>query len=157
MATTKGRIRAISVSGQKGQPKANVPEADLKTDHGIVGDVHAGNGHRQVSLLAVELIDKLREKGVNVSPGDFAENITLEGIDLAVLQAGSRLRIGDSAELEVTQLGKQCHGRCAIFERLGDCIMPRDGVFARVTRPGRIKAGDVVEAIDDQSCHTDGQ
>jgi len=149
VATTSGRIRAISISTQKGTPKRNVPEADLETDHGMVGDAHAQDGHRQISLLALESIEKVRRQGGEVSPGDFAENLTVEGLDLSALSVGSRLRIGQSAELEVTQRGKQCHGRCAIFEAIGDCIMPRDGIFARVTRSGHITVGDVIEATDD--------
>ena len=146
MATTEGRIRAISVSSQKGEPKHNVPEAELRADFGIVGDAHAGSGLRQVSLLALESIEELRGKGADISPGDFAENITAEGLDLSALAVGHRLRIGDAVELEVTQLGKRCHGRCRIYEKLGDCIMPRQGVFARVTAGGRIKVGDAISA-----------
>jgi MOSC domain-containing protein YiiM len=149
VATTRGRIKAISVSSERGTPKANVPEADLKEDFGVVGDAHAGSGHRQVSLLALESVETVRRQGVEISPGDFAENLTVEGLDLSALHVGSRLKVGDGAELEVTQHGKQCHGRCAIFERLGDCVMPRDGVFARVRRSGHITVGDVIEAIYD--------
>ena len=149
VGTTKGRINAISVSKQKGTPKTNVPEADLKTDYGIVSDAHAGNGHRQVSLLAVESLDKLREKGVKISPGDFAENIMTEGLDVRALKVGSKLRLGGRVELEITQLGKRCHRRRSVFDRLGECVMPRDGIFARVTGPGRIKVGDVIEVVDD--------
>ena len=149
MAITRGRIRAISVSAQKGTPKTNVPEADLKEEFGVVGDAHAGGGHRQVSLLAFESVETLRRRGVEISPGDFAENLTVEGLDLSALRVGSRLRVGDRAELEVTQQGKRCHGRCAIFERLGDCVMPRDGIFARVRRSGHISAGDIIEVVDD--------
>jgi len=149
VATTKGRIKAISVSKQKGTPKVNVPEAKLHADFGIIGDAHAGNWHRQVSLLAVESIDKMVARGVKVSPGDFAENITTEGIDLLRLSVGSKLKLGQSVELEITQFGKKCHDRCEIFEQVGDCIMPREGVFARVTIPGRIKVGDVVEVLND--------
>ena len=149
MAATRGRIRAISISKQKGTPKRNVPEADLETDHGMIGDAHARGGHRQISLLALESIEKVRQQGVEISPGDFAENLTVEGLDLSMVSVGSRLRIGQGAELEVTQRGKQCHGRCAIFDAIGDCIMPRDGIFARVTRSGHITVGDVIEAIDD--------
>jgi len=156
VGTTKGRIRALSISNRKGIPKTNVPEAELQADHGMVGDAHAGSEHRQVSLLAGEEIDALREKGVSVAPGDFAENITTQGLDLRRLKVGTRLRIGD-AELEVTQMGKRCHGRCAIFERLGDCIMPREGAFARVVQPGRIQAGDIIEVCDDSSRDRDGQ
>jgi len=149
VATTSGRIKAISISAQKGTPKTNVPQANLKEDFGVVGDAHAGSGHRQVSLLAFESIEKVRRRAVEISPGDFAENLTVEGLDLSALRVGSKLRIGDGAELEVTQRGKQCHGRCAIFERLGDCVMPREGIFARVRCSGRIKVEDVIEVIDD--------
>jgi len=157
VATTKGRVRAISISKQKGMSKTNVPEADLEAGLGIVGDAHADGGHRQVSLLAAEEIEQLRDKGASVSPGEFAENITTQDLDLRALKVGSRLRIGDGAELVVTQLGKHCHGRCAIFAKLGDCIMPRDGIFARVTASGRIRVGDIIEVADDHGSHTDGQ
>jgi molybdopterin adenylyltransferase len=146
VATTEGRIRAISVSSQKGEPKHNVPAAELRADFGIVGDAHAGSGHRQVSLLAMESIEELRGQGADISPGDFAENVTAEGLDLSALAVGHKLRIGDAAILEVTQLGKRCHGRCRIYEKLGDCIMPRQGVFARVVTGGRIRVGDVINA-----------
>jgi len=126
-----------------------VPEAELKADFGIVGDAHAGAGPRQISLLTAESIDKLKEQGAPVSPGDFAENITTRDVDLGTLKVGDRLRIGDAVELEVTQQGKQCHGRCAIFARLGDCIMPREGLFGRVVLAGLIRVGDTVEVLDD--------
>jgi MOSC domain-containing protein YiiM len=130
-------------------PKHNVPEAELQADFGIVGDAHAGSGPRQVSLLDMASIEELRQKGADISPGDFAENLTVEGIDLSVLKVGQRLRVGRTIELEVTQLGKRCHGRCRIFEKLGDCIMPRQGVFARVVTGGRIQAGDAIELMKD--------
>lgn len=149
MATTSGRINAISISTQKGTPKVNVPAAELQVDHGIVGDAHAGNWHRQVSLLALESIEMVRRQGVALQPGDFAENLTIEDLDLTALPVGSRLRVGETAELEVTQRGKRCHGRCAIFERLGDCVMPRDGIFARVKCAGHIQVGDIIEVLDD--------
>jgi len=157
VATTRGRVRAISISKSKGMPKTNVSEAHLLADHGIVGDAHAGSGHRQISLLSGESIDALRAGGADIVPGDFAENVTTEGLDMKTLKVGSRLRIGADVELELTQLGKTCHGRCKIFERLGDCIMPRDGVFARVAKPGRIEVGDTIELVDDQGRHTDDQ
>jgi MOSC domain-containing protein YiiM len=157
VAVTKGRIKAISISGHKGTPKRNVPEAELRADHGLVGDAHAGSGHRQVSLLAAESIDRLRRKGLKIVPGDFAENITTEGLDLRSVQVGDRLKLGSEAELEITQLGKACHGRCAVYDRLGDCIMPKEGVFARVTGGGRIQVGDDVEVSDDQSGDSDRQ
>jgi MOSC domain-containing protein YiiM len=149
VATTEGRIRAISISKEKGIPKTNVPEADLEAGLGVVGDVHADGGHRQVSLLAAEEIDRMREKGASVSPGEFAENITTQDLDLRTLKVGSKLRVGGGAELVITQLGKTCHGRCSIYERVGDCIMPRQGVFARVIASGRIKAGDTIELMID--------
>ena len=146
MATTSGRIKAISISEHKGMAKSNVPEAELKADFGLVGDAHAGSP-RQVSLLAFESIDQFREKGLDVSSGDFAENITIEGMDLSRLAVGSRLRVAQ-AQLEVTQLGKKCHGRCRIYEKVGDCIMPVQGVFARVVVGGIIRVGDFVEVLD---------
>ena len=149
MAITEGRIKAISVSKEKGTQKINVPQADLKADFGLVGDAHAGPWHRQVSLLAMESIEKMIAKGAKVSPGNFAENITTEGIDLLKLSLGSKLKLGESVELEVTQFGKKCHSRCEIFEQVGDCIMPREGIFAKVTAPGHIHVGDVIEVIDD--------
>jgi len=149
VVTTKGRIKAISVSEQKGTRKVNVPEAQLRADFGIVGDAHAGKWHRQVSLLGVESIDKMVARGARVSPGDFAENITTEGIDLLDLSVGSKLKLGESAELEITQFGKECHDKCEIFEQVGDCIMPREGIFAKVTKAGQISAGDVIEVMSD--------
>lgn len=149
MATIKGRINAISVSKEKGTQKVNVPEAELKTDFGIVGDAHAGSTHRQVSLLAVESIEEMVAKGAKVSPGNFAENITTEGIDLLLLEVGSKLKLGESTELEITQFGKQCHNRCEIFKQVGNCIMPREGIFAKVIKPGRINVGDAIEVLND--------
>jgi MOSC domain-containing protein YiiM len=129
--------------------KVNVPEAELRIDHGIVGDAHAGNWDRQISLLDIECIDIMAAKGVKVSPGDFAENVTTEGIDLAAFNIGDKLRLGAEAEIKITQFGKQCHGRCKIYEQIGDCIMPREGVFARVSRGGSIRVGDDIEVIAD--------
>ena len=149
MATTAGRVKAISVSERKGVPKRKVAEALLEAEHGIVGDAHAGAGHRQVSLLAFESIERLQEKGLEISPGDFAENITTQGLPMEALQVGDVLRIGDEVRLEITQRGKACHSRCGVFERLGECIMPREGLFARVTRGGRIQVGNRVEVVHD--------
>ncbi len=149
MAIIEGTIKAISVSKEKGTQKVNVPIAELKADFGVVGDVHAGKWHRQVSLLAVESIDKMIAKGAKVAPGNFAENITTEGIELLELSVGSKLKLGESVELEITQFGKKCHSRCEIFEQLGDCIMPREGVFAKVIKAGQINVGDVIEVITD--------
>jgi MOSC domain-containing protein YiiM len=149
VAVIKGTIKAISVSKEKGTRKVNVPKAELKADFGVVGDAHAGNWHRQVSLLAVESIDRMVAKGAKVSPGDFAENITTEGLNLHELPVGSKLKLGQSVELEITQFGKKCHSRCEIFEQVGDCIMPREGVFAKVTKAGAINVGGVIEVIND--------
>ena len=151
MAITKGRIKAISVSQEKGTQKTNVPRAELKADFGIIGDVHSGNWHRQVSLLALESIDKMIAKGAKVAPGNFAENITTEGIDLCALEIGSKLRLGTDVELEITQFGKKCHSHCEIFEQIGDCIMPREGIFARVVKAGAINVGDHIEVIADEN------
>jgi MOSC domain-containing protein YiiM len=147
VATTKGRIKAISISKNRGTQKYNVPAAQLKVDFGIEGDAHAGDWHRQVSLLAEESLEKMRAKGAAVTEGDFAENITTEGIDLQSLTIGSKLRLGTEAEVEISQFGKQCHGGCEIFQQIGDCIMPREGIFAKVTKPGRIKPGDTIEVL----------
>ncbi len=149
MATTKGTIKAISISQKRGMQKTNVPEAELKIDFGIIGDAHADDWHRQISLLAVESIDKMIAAGAKVSPGNFAENITTEGIELPKLPVGSKLKVGKDIELEITQIGKECHSRCAIFEQVGDCIMPREGIFAKVIKAGKIKVGDTIEAVND--------
>jgi MOSC domain-containing protein YiiM len=151
VAITKGRIKAISVSQEKGTQKKNVSRAELKADFGIIGDAHSGNWHRQVSLLALESIDKMIAKGAKVAPGNFAENITTEGIDLCVLQIGSLLKLGSDVELEITQFGKECHSHCEIFEQIGDCIMPREGIFARVVKAGAINVGDIIEVIANEN------
>jgi cyclic pyranopterin phosphate synthase len=151
VATTKGKIKAISVSQEKGTQKTNVPRAELKADFGIIGDAHSGNWHRQVSLLALESIDKMIAKGAKVVPGNFAENITTEGINLCALEMGSRLKLGAEVELEITQFGKKCHSHCEIFEQIGDCIMPREGIFARVVKAGAINVGDNIEVIADEN------
>lgn len=149
VAAIKGRINAISVSKEKGSRKVNVPEAQLKADFGIIGDAHAGSWHRQISLLAVESIEKMVAKGANISPGNFAENITTEGIDLFALEVGNTLKLGKDIELEITQIGKQCHGKCEIFKQVGDCIMPQEGIFAKVIKPGKINVGDAIEVLND--------
>ncbi len=141
--TAVGAVVAISISEQRGVPKTNVPSALLVRDWGIQGDAHAGKWHRQVSILALESIEKMRAKGLEVDPGAFAENITTQFVDIPHLHVGDRLRIGET-ELEITQIGKECHSRCAIFEAAGDCVMPREGVFGRVTVGGQIHVGDPV-------------
>jgi len=143
----RGIIVAVCASRRKGVRKRNVEEAEFEADWSLVGDAHAGHWHRQVSLLAVESIEKMRQKGLNVGPGSFAENLTTRGLDLLSLPIGSRVRVGEEVVLEITQHGKVCHNRCAIYEMAGDCVMPREGVFARVIRGGRVKVGDSVEVL----------
>ena len=137
------KILAVCKSEEKGTKKGSVMEGLLEEEFGLVGDAHADCcTHRQVSLLAIESINKMRGAGFNVSPGDFAENLTTEGVALASLPVGTRLSIGQDAILEVTQIGKECHTGCAIFRQVGKCIMPKEGVFARVIRGGVVRAGD---------------
>lgn len=147
MKIQKPVIAAVSISSRKGTKKRNVASAELKENFGIVGDIHAGNWHRQVSLLAVESIEKMRAAGLRVGPGDFAENITTSGIDLLRLKIGDKLKIGKDAVLEITQFGKECHTRCDIYYRAGDCVMPKEGIFVRVLKGGVIKTGDEMEVI----------
>jgi len=142
----KGTIVAVCISEAKGERKRPVPWITLQKEHGVFGDAHAGDWHRQVSLLASESIDKMRALGLSVSAGDFAENITTCGIDLVTLPVGSRLTIG-AALLEVTQIGKECHTRCAIYHQAGDCVMPKEGIFARVLHGGEIKPGDRISLV----------
>lgn len=138
-----GIIRGICISERRGTQKTEVPEADLKVNWGIEGDAHGGNWHRQVSLLSLEKIEAFREKGADVNFGAFGENLIVEGFDFSSLPVGSRFQIGE-AELEMTQIGKECHSYCAIYQTMGDCIMPREGVFAEVRKPGYIRVGDEV-------------
>lgn len=146
---SSGRIIAISISKKKGIPKTNVQSATLIENFGIEGDAHAGNWHRQISFLASESIDKMRQAGLpNLRPGAFAENITTEFIDIPNLQIGSKIKIGAETELEITQIGKECHSKCAIFFTVGDCVMPREGIFAKVIKSGRIFVGDDVQIIN---------
>ncbi len=141
-----GRLEAICTSQRKGMAKTRQPSARLLAAHGIEGDAHAGPGHRQVSILGLADIESLRRRGSLVlEPGAFAENLIIDGIELAGLGLGSRLRIGGGAELSITQLGKRCHQRCAIFHQTGDCIMPRLGLFARVVESGDVAVGAPVE------------
>ena len=142
------RIHAISISEEKGVRKDNVTTAVLRPDHGIVSDAHAGEWHRQVSLLARESIDKMVQAGLDIGPGDFAENITTEGIDLTALPVGRRLRLGKDVLVEVTQIGKECHDRCAIYYEAGDCVMPREGIFVRVVSGGTINMGDAITHVE---------
>jgi MOSC domain-containing protein YiiM len=141
----KGKVLAVNISEDKGTKKNNVRRCDLLRGFGLKGDAHGGHWHRQVSLLANESIDKMRRKGLKAAHGDFAENITTEGIDLMSLPIGTTLRIGNEAILRMTQKGKECHDRCAIYYQMGDCVMPREGVFAEVLQPGQVSVGDPIE------------
>lgn len=134
------KIIAVCISENKGERKTPVDEVELRENHGIVGDAHAGEWHRQVSLLAKESIDKMRAMGLDVDHGDFAENLTTEGIDLPKLAVGTRLAAADVL-LEVTQIGKECHHRCAIYHQAGNCVMPKEGIFAKVLRNGILRPG----------------
>ena len=142
-------VIAINISEKKKTPKKTIPKGKLKEDFGFEGDAHAGNWHRQVSLLAKESIEKA--KGMRTDGfchGMFAENITTEGIELYTLPVGTKLKIGETAVIEVTQIGKECHDGCAIRELVGQCIMPKEGIFAKVLAGGTVKAGDEITVID---------
>ena len=140
----KGKVLAVNVSEGKGTKKANIQSCMLLKDFGLEGDAHAGPWHRQVSLLANESIEKMRAKGLDVGYGDFAENITTQGVDLVGLPIGTMIRVGETVLLRVTQIGKVCHDRCAIYYQAGDCVMPREGIFAEVVNEGKVRAGDEI-------------
>jgi len=143
-----GKIIAVCTSEHKGMRKANIGQGLLIPGHGLEGDAHAGDWHRQVSLLALESIEKMRQKGLDVNPGDFAENLTTEGIVLVELPIGTKLKIGSEAEGEVTQIGKVCHDRCAIYYQAGDCVMPKEGIFIIILKGGPVKTGDAIEVME---------
>lgn len=142
-----GVILAVNISTEKGTRKKPVDGAVLRAGHGIEGDAHAGDWHRQISLLADESIETMRGRGVNLGPGDFAENLTVRGLNLWSLPVGTTLRIATNVILEVTQIGKQCHQGCEIRRQVGDCVMPRQGIFARVIHGGPVRPGDIVEVV----------
>jgi MOSC domain-containing protein YiiM len=143
-----GEIIAVCISAAKGERKTPVDKVVLRENHGIVGDAHAGDWHRQVSLLAKESIDKMRKLGLDVDNGDFAENLTTCGVILPNLAIGTKLKIGETL-LEVTQIGKECHTRCAIYYQAGDCVMPKEGIFARVLNGGEITPGSQLQVLSD--------
>src|SRR4030042_6100013 len=138
----KGKVLAVNISEVKGKKKTNVQSCSLLKDFGLKGDAHGGPWHRQVSLLANESIEKMRAKGLHVGYGDFAENITTEGVDLVPLPIWTEIRIGNSVILRITQIGKECHERCAIYYQAGDCVMPKEGIFGEVVNEGKVKVGD---------------
>lgn len=142
----EARVVAVCISERKGTVKHPVEAVTLKPEHGIIGDAHAGNWHRQVSLLANESVDKMRVRFPNIPIGAFAENILTEGIEVCKLPVGTRLAIGE-AVLEVTQIGKECHADCAIRQQVGDCVMPREGIFAIVLKGGVVRAGDRIRKL----------
>ena len=144
----QGKVIAVCTSKNKGERKTNVGRGKALIGLGIEGDAHAGFKHRQISLLALESIEKMRQKGLDVNPGDFAENITTEGLELPLLPVGTKLRIGDVLT-EVSQIGKECHNRCAIYYQAGDCVMPKEGIFVIVLTEGEIAVGDAIEVLGD--------
>jgi len=145
------KVGAVCTSKKKGIRKQSIAEGQFKEEHGLVGDAHAGVvPNRQVSLLALESIDKMRGLGLELHPGDFAENITIEGMDICKLPVGTRLSIGEDVLFEISQIGKECHTACAIRRQVGQCIMPEEGVFARVLKGGRIRPGDKVSIGEGQ-------
>ncbi len=143
----KAKIISVNVSDNKGEKKHPIGTCRLLEGHGLASDAHAGPWHRQVSLLAAESIEKIRKMGLDVKPGDFAENLTTEGIDLPKLPIGTTLRVGGKVLMKVTQIGKECHARCAIFQQVGDCVMPTEGIFTEVITGGDVKAGDNIEVL----------
>ncbi|MDF2520355.1 MAG: molybdenum cofactor sulfurase [Clostridia bacterium] len=143
-----GKVIAINISEKKGVPKKTIEEGMFKVDHGLVGDAHAGNWHRQVSLLGIESIDKMKALGIKgLCTGKFAENITTEGLELWKLPVGTKLQIGETIQ-EVTQIGKECHTKCAIFKQIGSCVMPTEGIFTKVLKEGIVKAGDTISVLE---------
>ncbi len=144
----QGKVIAVCTSKHKGERKKNVGRGKALIGLGIEGDAHAGFKHRQISLLALESIEKMRQKGLDVNPGDFAENITTQGLELPVLPVGTKLRIGEVLT-EVSQIGKECHNRCAIYYQAGDCVMPKEGIFVIVLTEGEIAVGDAIEVLGD--------
>ena len=145
----QGEIIAVCTSANKGERKTDNGRGLLVKGFGLDGDAHGGDWHRQVSLLATESIAKMQAAGLAVGPGDFAENLTTRGLDLCTLPVGTRLRVGAEALLEISQIGKICHERCAIFYQAGDCVMPREGIFAVVLAGGTVATGDSIEVVEE--------
>lgn len=140
-----GTIIAVCTSKRKGTPKTDVVSGIVEEGFGLAGDAHGGDWHRQVSLLSSEEIQTMADKGLDVKPGSFAENLTTRGFDLGAVKVGDRLKIGESVILEITQIGKECHTRCAIYNKVGECIMPEKGVFCKVITGGPVKTGDSID------------
>ena len=144
------KIVSIAVSKKKGTRKTPVKEAFVSKDHGLQGDAHAGKWHRQVSFLSSESIEAARQQGLDVTFGDFAENIATTGIDWKTIPVGTRIKLGRTVLVEITQIGKECHNKCAIYYKAGDCIMPREGVFARVLKEGKLRCGDEIKIMPER-------
>ena len=143
-----GKVIAVCTSPQKQTKKNNIKEGFLMENFGLMGDAHCSSEtHRQVSLLAIESIEKMRKMGLNVNPGDFAENLTTKGIQLNQLPIGTNVQIGEEILLVISQIGKECHTRCAIYHQAGDCIMPKEGIFTRVLKGGNVKVGDEIKVV----------
>jgi MOSC domain-containing protein YiiM len=151
------KIIAVSISDQKGVPKKNISDGTLVEEFGLEGDAHGGPWHRQLSLLALESIRKMQDLGLKVRPGSFAENITTEGLNLPELPIGTRLRLGSEALVEVTQIGKVCHDRCAIYRLAGDCVMPKEGIFVRILKGGPVRPGDQIEILNPESSNQNSE
>lgn len=148
MNKTAGQVMAVNISAQRGIKKQNVKEAYIRSAWGIEADAHSGDWHRQVSLLSLSSVDKMRTLGANIAYGDFAENLTVDGIEVATLPLGTRLLVGE-VELEVTQIGKECHNQgCAIKKQVGTCVMPIEGIFARTLSSGWVRVGDPVALLE---------
>ena len=143
----KGKILAVCRSEKRGTVKSEIGEGLLIENFGLKYDAHVGKWHRQISLLGVESIDKMQSKGFKIKYGDFAENLTIEGIVLHQLLLGTKLKVGENVLLEVTQIGKECHSDCEVRKKIGDCVMPREGIFARVLKGGKVKVGDDIEVL----------
>jgi MOSC domain-containing protein YiiM len=147
MSMEKGQVLAVNISEKRGIKKHNINEAYIKSDWGIEVDAHSGEWHRQVSLLSLSSVEKMRALGAVIDYGDFAENLTVAGIDVAALPLGTRLQVGE-VQMEVTQIGKECHNKaCAIKKQVGTCVMPIEGIFARTLSSGWVRVGDKVEVI----------
>ena len=145
-----GKVVSVYISEKKGTIKHPVEQIELKINHGILNDAHAGDWHRQISLLDLSSFDKMHNNAsVELKPGMCAENITTEGVDRWHLPVGTRLEIGETL-LEITQIGKECHRHCQVFRQVGDCVMPREGIFVKILEPGEVKVGDSVEVLSDQ-------
>jgi MOSC domain-containing protein YiiM len=143
----RGEVVSVNLSEETGTRKCPVDGGVLRVGHGLEGDAHAGEWHRQVSLLDEASIQSMEGRGLELGPGDFAENLTTRGLDLVRLPIGTVLKVGGTVELEITQIGKECHQGCDIRAQLGDCVMPREGVFARVLRGGPVRSGDPIEVV----------